>query len=371
MTTVEVLDDPAQLVRLRAAWDRLWHEVPAAHPFLHWAWAATWWDHFGAVARPAVATRLRVLVVRDGDEVLAICPWCEVTTRPRGPMSVRTLVGLGQEDADLGGVLIGPGRSEVAALVAEVVADELRAQPTVLNLTRVRDDDPLLQAFQAVGGPGLVLQRESTDPFPVLDLPDEGSSEVVALLLKRNDVRRRWRRLGETGDLRFVPRQEGPVDVALDEFLRLHDLRWSVRDDEPNGIFATRRGRAFVREVSDRLDEARMLELSFVLHRGRPVAARYGLRRGSRYFGLKSGWDPRLARYGPGHMVLGKVVEHDAAEGVRSFELMRGSGSHKTSWATSVQPVGYWTVSAGGRTDAAVRTAFRAQRALRHRLRHR
>ena len=64
----ELVDDPARLQAVRGAWDAL--AVELGRPYCAPGWMLAWWDH----ARPPRAL-LRTVLVRDGDELVAVAPF--------------------------------------------------------------------------------------------------------------------------------------------------------------------------------------------------------------------------------------------------------------------------------------------------------
>ncbi|MGH8900403.1 MAG: GNAT family N-acetyltransferase [Egibacteraceae bacterium] len=213
------------------------------------------------------------------------------------------------------------------------------------------------------------------EEYPHLDLaalPDP--ARHVSRAWKKNDVRRRLRRLRERATAEFVYHRSPVTDPsALEEFFRLHDVRWKVKEaaggTRPAGLFATEAGRRFLRVAAQNMDAAGWLRLSFVDVAGQPAVGRFGIEFDGCYYGLKSAFDPELAPYGPGHLVVGFLLEEAVARGLRRFDFMRGAGGHKRAWAGSTTQVGYHVLHrTGWPGDAQLAYAWTA---LRWRNRHR
>ena len=64
----ELIDDVDSLERYRPAWDEL--AVELSQPYCAPAWTLAWWHH---AAPPS--TRLRVIVIRDGEDLVGIAPF--------------------------------------------------------------------------------------------------------------------------------------------------------------------------------------------------------------------------------------------------------------------------------------------------------
>jgi CelD/BcsL family acetyltransferase involved in cellulose biosynthesis len=343
--TASVLTTDAEVEALLPAWWALVDGAADANVYLTPAWAWAWWRAFGRGPRRAAArSRLHVVAVhRDGD-LVALAPLLEVRAVP-GPLGVRMLVGLGAENADFGGVLVDRGAPEAMGVLVEHLGRELGRGRTVLNLTRLEDASPLLAALRSgLGEDRHRFVEEEREDYPYLDLAAlEDPERDLRRLLKKNDVGRRGRRLAEVGEVGWVYHRPEHSGEDLEAFLRLHDLRWAGR--APTGPFTSAPGRAFLAEASAQLDRAGLLRISFVTLDGTPIVGRYGTVFGGAYQGMKSGWDPAYKAYGPGHLVVGRLLEQLLADGVARFDFMRGAGDHKAAWTNASRDVAYLTVA--------------------------
>src|ERR1700722_16239255 len=127
--TVSVLDEMAELERMRGEWEQLLRRSAGLHPSLTPTWLLTWWRVFG----PSGGRRLRALVVHEGRELVGLLPllerrhWYHRLVPMRGP----ELLATGEDKAD--GILseyLGPlvvaGRE---AEVVEAMVEHLAAHP--------------------------------------------------------------------------------------------------------------------------------------------------------------------------------------------------------------------------------------------------
>ncbi|MGY1739532.1 MULTISPECIES: GNAT family N-acetyltransferase [unclassified Blastococcus] len=344
MWRARVVTELDELEALEPEWRTVFDASSDRSPFLSYDWVRTWWAHFGG------GDELRVITVRRSGELVAIAPMLSHRFG-FGPVGGQLLVGIGQETADYGGFLLGEDPGESGQTVLDTVTD-LADGIGMIKLTRLRPDGATLAAVQRwVRSPDnrsrrFELRCAHEESYPYRRLGDP--AHPLARAMKRNDVRRRLRRLAEGHDVVFDPNTTGRASERLGSFLRLHDLRWEARADRPSGLFTSARGRAFIADVAERFDALGWLRISFVRVDGTPIAARFGIQLGDTYLGLKSGWDPAYATFAPGHLIVGLLLEHLEASGVREFDFMRGAGSHKDRWATGDRSVGYWHLRRGG-----------------------
>lgn len=332
---VDVVADERGLRELRPGWSALLATSADASPYLTWEWADTWWRSFGG------GDRLHVAVARRGDEVVGVAPLLRC-----GPLVGRAptvYVGLGHESADYGGALLGTDPASGAALAGHVGGLVRRGACVVLP--RLVPEGGTLPALRAERR--LVLTSLFEEEYPYLDLPEgEDGVRLVERLWKKNDVRRRLKRLEQSSVVTF-DYDRPPEDLEV--FLRLHSARWQQKGQRPAGLFATDTGQRFLRALVPAGRDAGWLHLSRVDVDGAPAAARVGFELGGVYHGVKSAFDPALRDHGPGHLVVGFLLREALARGVHRFDFMRGEGAHKHQWTTTSRPVGYWVAHRGGR----------------------
>jgi CelD/BcsL family acetyltransferase involved in cellulose biosynthesis len=340
---LSVLEDEREFAMLRHPWRAVFDSSDERNVFLTWEWSYTWWRHFGR------HDRLHVLVVREGSDVVAVAPLLETSLGPRG-WGRRMLIGIGQETADYGGFLLGERPDASGELILDHLEQRV-ARGEVMNLARLREDSMLLSLLRQRFPPGRrgpTLVREFEEDYPFLDLTKaEDPAAHVSALEKRNDVRRRLRRLREEHDVDFVYHAARPR-LDVERFLALHDERWTAKDRTPSGLFVSSTGRAFLLDVAQELDASGYLRLSFVTAEGAPIAARFGLECDGTYFGMKSAFDPAFASFGPGHLIVALLLEEMVARGLHQFDFLRGAGEHKDAWANGRRAVGYWTLRRRG-----------------------
>jgi CelD/BcsL family acetyltransferase involved in cellulose biosynthesis len=370
--TVEVIDEPEGLPALYPVWDHLLEASPFASPYQSQAWVETWWRHFGRprMLEAAVSCRPHVVVVKIGGEPAAIAPW--LSSRVGGRSGVRLLVGIGQETADYGGAILGAHPEVVVPVLLDQIEYELGRGRTLIDFTRLREHGPLSNGLRERFGddPRYALTRDIEEPYPYLALPTDGTAQsLVNKLMKRNDVRRRLRRLGEAHEVEFHYHRPGEVRADFATFMDLHRKRWTTRPGRATGLFAERAGQRFLADVAEALDLAGMLRLSVVTADGRPVAARFGTQFASCYQGMKSGWDPSFASYGPGHIAVALILQELQREGVAEFDFLRGAALHKLIWANGERPVSYQILGRSDRWSPIDRRWLWAMLRLRNRVR--
>ncbi|MEU6145550.1 GNAT family N-acetyltransferase, partial [Streptomyces sp. NPDC047081] len=210
--TTELVTDETAFAGLAPDWARLQGSCGAATPFQSHAWLHSWWLSYG---RPG---RLRLLLVRDGGELVGAAPLMLVR-RP-----VPALVPLGGAISDYGDVLLDDehGEPAVAALTDGLAA---LARTALVDLREVRPGGAAERVYDRWRGP-----RRRVPGSLCLELPAVPMDELLARLpsAKAQRVRAKLRKLSALGVERHVV---GPdeVDKALRRLLELHQLQWQGR----------------------------------------------------------------------------------------------------------------------------------------------
>lgn len=318
--TLEEIDDAAALEALAADWGALLDADPEASPFQSPEWLLAW--------RRAFLRRdtLWVLALRRGP-VLAGLGAFFIHRAADGSRQL-TLMGNGLSDRQ--DLLARPqDRSAAAAAVGRRIAE--RRDWDRADFRDLPDGSPFL-TMQL--GDGLKERVEPEAPCPTLRLH---ASPVAALpKSRRGDLRRCARRLQETAPLRFLRTDRGRRRAHLDALVRLHGARWRAQGQA--GVLSEEAVTAFHEEATRGLEARGWLRLEVLAHGERIIAAHYGLRRGERGYSYLHAFDPALAAFGPGWLLMAHSLDAAWAEGVRTFDFLRGAEAYKYAWGARDRP---------------------------------
>jgi CelD/BcsL family acetyltransferase involved in cellulose biosynthesis len=355
---VRISDDPDRLAALEPEWKALFDAAGAPSPFLSWEWLATFRERLAA-GRP-----VRILEARSPDGRLAGA--LALAGRPGFAGARRwQLLGNGLAGADGLDVLARP---EAASAARAAIAGALLACGgwDALDLEDVFCGSPTIAAIgQAAAAAGLRLRvsRRFTCPgFAV-----RGTWEEHRQRIRRRETfgrRVRWlaRQPGFAVDVATGPAETGE---AMDDFLRLHRLRWA----EEGGSYGIPPGplEAFHRAVAARLAARGWLRLYRLRVEGRAIAAVYGIEVGRRFYYYQSGYDPAWSARSPGMVLIGRTIEDAYARGLTDYDFLRGEEPYKLDWTADRREtcaVRLLAPSLRAGTAAAADEAFRAVRGV-------
>jgi CelD/BcsL family acetyltransferase involved in cellulose biosynthesis len=334
------------LAPLAADWDRFARGVP----FRSWAWASSWWRHYGGTDRAGRIAANSPYVLCAADErgrVVGIAPWYVEASLARG--RVLRFLGTGEVCPEYLSLLCEPGSEEAVteAFVGWLTAAASQAGSRtggedawdLLELEAIEADDPTMAHFAArLGTAGNTVDHRPGMECWRVDLPATWD-EYIAQLSKsfRHRVRRMERRLLEAGRLREQV-VEHPEDLprALDILIDLHQRRWQ-RAGEP-GCFASQRFTAFHREVMSHFLANGSLLLNWMELDGSPLVANYSIVSGGTNYSYASGLEPDALDYMPGHLGHWSLIRRSIALGCSAFDFLRGGEFYKTYWRAKPRP---------------------------------
>jgi len=325
------VSDFDELVPYAADWDRL----AAGHPFRSWAWASTWWRHYGADSSGGSPRRLYVLVLLDpSGRPAGIGPWY----LDRSPIWGRVLrfLGSGEVCGEYLGILAEPDAEEgvavaLAAWLAEAESEEDRWD--LAELTSVDAEDHATGLLvDALRGRGLEAHSRPGPDCWRLRLPPTWDEYLATLSShRRKKIRHAEKHWLASGEAKFhVVRTPEELPQAQAILIDLHQRR--RQSLEETGAFASARFTAFHRDVMAPMLAHGQLMLSWIEIAGEAVAAEYSLNSDGVVYYYQAGWAPENTRVAPGNLARIAGLGHAIAGGRREFDFLRGDEPYKARW---------------------------------------
>jgi len=344
MLHVEEINDFAAAEPLRAAWRRLLAVTPGATFFHSLDWLETYWRH------SAGDQRLRLLVVRDGAE-----------SKDAEPIGIVPLTVL-REPSPLGAVRIltypqaywgshygpiGPRPAETLRAALGHVGDTARGWDLLdLRFAPADDQDPAA-TVEAMTDAGFPPTSTLVDHTSIIDLPASMDEYLATRTKKWRGNLRRWaRRLQEQGRVtfgRYRPLGEdgGESDPRWDLYDQCEQIaRASWQGSSTDGTTITHETvRPFLRDAHEAACRAGAADVSLMHLDGRPLAFLYGYRVRNSLFGLRTGYDPTVARDGIGNLLYTRVIEDSIGRGDRQIDLSPGYLEAKQPIISRTEPI--------------------------------
>ena len=329
MTGYEVLrlDALDDLVALRDDWEQLLAMTPQATFFQSLDWLTPFWRHAAGRHQPRV-----LVVARDGHRI-GILPLSHYTEKSRlGPVRV-----LGYP-LDNWGTSFGPvGAQPDEILVAAL--SWLRGQPRDWEMLDLGwAEGPLaLTTATALQEAGLAAALGARRELSWVDLTDGWDAYWSSRTSKlRNNVRRSEKQLAAIGRLHSIhcrPTADNPRWDLYQQCEQVAASSWQATVATGNTLSAPTL-QPLLREVHRAAVSRTAVAMNLLMLDDWPIAFSYDYVFQQRVYGLRTGFDPALARTGPGTVLLARSLRDYCARGDRTMDLGETPSAYKAKWRT-------------------------------------
>jgi CelD/BcsL family acetyltransferase involved in cellulose biosynthesis len=322
--TVACVQDAEAFAALRGEWAELLHSSGRSNPFLTWEWLHAWWVHFGN------AHGLRLLVVRDDGQLIAVVPLCMISA-PLYWFSRLEFLGTGEAGSDYLDVIVRRGREdEAVAALAEFFA----SRQLTLRLTHLPPASIAARLAKRLSSAGWMSSIADDGVCPVVDLSGHTFESYLATLgaSHRANIRRRLRALDRNFVVRFdrVTRHQ-ERQSALATLAGFHGRRYTDRGGST--AFASPAARAFHEDATRLALDGGWLRMYQLTLNGALAAVMYGFSGSGRFFFYQHGYDEAHAPYSVGLALMALTINAAIGEGVSEFDMLWGTESYKSLWA--------------------------------------
>ena len=320
-TQVAVIDSARGFAALRSEWNALLEASASATPFLTWEWLHTWWSHLSD------ASKLRLLVMRMGGELIAVAPFRIAAGTAYLPCL--EMLGTGDAGSDYLDVIVRRGwKNDAVAAIEQFV----RLQNTPLRLTHLGPSAVAEQLADRLGERGWTRSTAAGGTCPYIPLAGHTWDSYLATLgaSHRANVRRRIRALEQKFDVRFDRvTTETERRVAMPALMGYHTRRF----DAQGTAFGSHATRAFHDEVTRLALERGWLRLYLLRLNGELAAVMYGFFYNDTFYFYQHGFDDRYQQHSIGLVLMGLTIHAAIDEGAAEFDMLWGVEPYKFLWA--------------------------------------
>jgi CelD/BcsL family acetyltransferase involved in cellulose biosynthesis len=350
MLKTTVLSECRALERRVPEWRRLLERASNAQPVLTPLWLLTWWREFG----DQDGRFLRAIAIDDGDELVGLVPLARRATAHRRAIPVRRLellaTGEDEEDeigSDYVGVLAVRGREDdVAEAAARAIGEGRLGDWDELRMPAMSGDDALIPKLEAaLRKYAISAEVTPSGESPYIPLPGTWDEYTRALgSSRRYVVTRSLRELEKWSGGKWEVRRAatpGELDEGTAVLRELHAERWGA--EGRSGVFASERFSRFHATVMPRLlagEDGASLDLSWLVVRGRAVAAAYSIVYGGKLHFYQSGRRvdvPRAVR--PGIALHAMAIRSAIESGLREYDFLAGASRYKRELSLATRPL--------------------------------
>ena len=323
---VEVVETVDALRTVLDGWSRLVDAVgaPRSAP----AWLLAWWHH----ARPPSA-QLRVVVVRDRRDVVAVAPYF-VHRSPRGRVEYRPL---GPGFADPTGILAKPDAGPAAAerIAAALAGSRPRPHNVVFDGIDSRSPWPgaLRRAWPAAVRPARYVTAWRPLPSITLDAPNFEVWLGGRSASFRAEMRKKRRRLERSGGRIWAVPAGGAASRVIAAFVRLHHDRFAALGGSSLPLGGLE---ALLDEAAQALIPAGRMRLFSVELDEVTIGVQLALAAGGVVHAWGVAFSPAHTRASPGILAALAMVEDAFAQGDHVVHLGSGAHAYKLRFADNV-----------------------------------
>ncbi len=327
------------LHELGPRWDDLVRRSPEPMPFLQAGWLLAWWSAFGNGKPRVVGVYEGGARTRGQSKSFVGGALFSEGFRPFRGIPVRTLALAANVHSNRADLLVDRGHAVAAARAIARWAHARRPRWTLLRLDEVAADSEPIGAFRdelvRLGHPA-GEKPGSRPPF----VPLEGGIDGVMSRLKskwKSNLRNREKRLGAIAALvhECVDTLTPDLDSRLEECFAVEARAW--KGDAGSAILSDTATHRFYREVAFTAAEAGTFRLHTLRAGGRLAAFQLDLEHDGVEYVLKIGYEPELAPYSPGALLLRRVIERASGLGLRIVDLLGDDMPWKRDWTSQAR----------------------------------
>jgi CelD/BcsL family acetyltransferase involved in cellulose biosynthesis len=235
----------------------------------------------------------------------------------------------------------------------ELVAADGEAAEALVSFVVAHASDRVAVGYLDADGPdasrwiragrdhGYAVEIREIQQSPFVHICRYGSWEEYERTLSKNlrvDLRRRWRRLEESGDVSIdIASDPLRIDHLLREGFRLEGSDWKTAQGT---AIASRRATAeFYRQIGYWAADRGWLRLSFLRLDGIPIAFQFNVEANGVHYHLKGGYDPRFGRLSPGKMLHAELLRRAFVSGLDRFDFLGAVEPYKLQFADSSRSI--------------------------------
>lgn len=321
---VEAVRDYRAFLDLESAWNRLAQDAELDHPFLEHLWTRTWWECFGQ------GTRMHLLLVKDGGDLVGIAPLMETSVRMFG-ITLRRLGFFYNAHVPRSGFLISRKAQGVHSAIWNYLSN--KPQWDLLQLCQLQAGSETMQSLSDLAaGSGYKTETWASSDCPYIPIRTTWDEYSAGLSAKhRANLRNRAKRLDSLGpaETESISTQEG-LEAAMADGLRLEAAAW--KGDAGTAISCDPALAEFYSRLAHRSAQRGWLRLRFLRSRSERIAFDYSLCYKRRVFLLKHGYDPQYAPFSPSQLLLQSAIQGAFNDSFDEYEILGDNTEWKQSW---------------------------------------
>ncbi|MGB6260344.1 MAG: GNAT family N-acetyltransferase [Candidatus Sulfotelmatobacter sp.] len=322
--SVELLD------RRGDEWRQLCQEGACNQPFFRPEWISSSIRAF-ASKRPVL-----LITVRDGNRLRAVLPLLEEKAWAFGFPA--TKLRSAADHTPRFDFIHGQGPGIEEALQAGWRELKRQNHWDAIELVNVPAGGAAERLLDLAREDGFLTYQHQCAQSPYIPLngskPAKDFSQFALSSRFRYRLRHFWRNLEKTGKV-SLRRVEASDPEILRQFYGLEQSGWKGK--RGTAIACSGEMRQFYDSIANYAAQYGYLSLYFLQQGDSVLAAHFAFTCGGGYYPLKVAYDEKYSQYGPGHLIIGAVLQDCAARGLSEFDCLGHWTKAKAKWASQVR----------------------------------
>jgi CelD/BcsL family acetyltransferase involved in cellulose biosynthesis len=318
---IEVITDRAAIAALAPDWERLRAEIGIPGPFF----GPTWF----AITASAISDDLRILVAHRGGRLVGVLPLMLERRRLAG-LPARVLRSLSDDHSQRFDALLSPAEPDAVATMMWRHLESL-GYWDALELRELLPDAAAHRIVRAAEG-------HLTAEWPAMRSPYLHINDATQSPKFRANLRRRKKKLEKEVGPISLERIDSHADLdhALEEGFALEAAGW--KGERKSAIACDHQLRRRYSQIAHAYASRKELAIYFLRAGTRRVAFHFSLVDQGVYFLFKPGFDPALAQYGLGHLLVDEVIRDLKTRGIHELDFLGDDMPWKRDWTDRLRP---------------------------------
>lgn len=313
-----------------------WNRLAVGNPFLTWDWMFSWWEVFGR------GNQLLIFVVRDASgNIEGILPLFKTVTSA-GTRVLRCL-GSGAACSDYMSVICQDSeRERIETVIARTLVNSKAAKRSIARWDILDLEGHSNESFNALinylASSGCPTHRQEIDGCWITELED--SFEKFEMRLRksfRRKTKKAKKNLVDPAVEFKVYETEADLQRVWSRFCELHQRRRETLGQP--GCFADPLFERFLLNATRKLIRKGQAKLAHATVEGKDLGFVLVFATKNRYWKYQSGQSPELNKWEPGYLVTTGLIKEAIANGIGSYDFLRGDEPYKRFWDTTRVPL--------------------------------
>ncbi|MFI5251921.1 MAG: GNAT family N-acetyltransferase [Bacteroidota bacterium] len=336
--TISIIKTDSEFDALECAWNKLLEESEAT-VFQTFEWQRTWWKFHNQ------HRRLHCVVFKDDDHTIGIAPIFLEDITFLGIRVATWIQFIGVEISDYLQIIIAAGYETTVINSFAQYLSSIRSSWDVFDLRDISQGSIALETlpvvFKRFGLPARVLAKAETTHVA---LPETWETFQAQLSRnKRHHLRTEEKKLAKyfQSKVEIIKHADDDVFQAVASFIDIHNHRWESLGYR--SAFHCPNHRAFHFEVAEKFAARGWLRLLFLNVNGTRAATSFNFNfRDKIYVYLCHAYGTReLMSLSPGFLLRCRSIEQGIAEGMKTFDYLRGAETYKSQEFPNERKINY------------------------------